>query len=67
MSDSVRQNGNTNDEQLSDETLEAVAGGAGELRALPGVIDIKPPIVRLPGGDDNVFPLPVPISTDLSA
>lgn len=67
MSDSTQQTGSANDKQLSDETLESVAGGVGELRALPGPIDIKAPIIKLPGGDDGCYPIPVPLPIDTIA
>lgn len=66
MSDSAQQHGTTNEQQLSDDALESVAGGTGEFGALPGLIAIRPPIVQFPG-DDGGFPTPVPVTPDLLA
>lgn len=60
MSDSIRRNDGANEEQLSDEILESVAGGAGGTGAPLGTVDARPPIVKYPGGDDGCFPLPLP-------
>lgn len=56
MSDSIQHTTDPDEEQLSDETLESVAGGTG---AALGSADIGSPILKYPGGDDGCYPLPV--------